>query len=118
MKFLGSVVSSEGIEPDTDKLSAVSEWPVPQTLTELCAFVASASYYRRHVKGFAGIVRPLHALTRKNQPFVWTEKQQQAFEKLKHRLCLYPILATPLSDGEFVVYTDASNVTLGAVLQQ
>ena len=67
VKFLGSVVSSEGIEPDPDKLSAVSEWPVPQTLTELRAFVALASYYRRHVKGFAGIARPLHDLTKKNQ---------------------------------------------------
>ena len=65
-------------------------------MTELRAFVALASYYRRHVEGFAGIARPLHDLTRKNQPFVWTEIQQKAFEELKRRLCSYPVLATPL----------------------
>ena len=118
MKFLGSLVSSSGIEPDPEKLSAIAEWPIPKTLTELRAFVALASYYRRHVEGFAGIARPLHDLTRKNQPFVWTEVQQKAFEELKRRLCSYPILATPLPEGEYVVDTDALNVALGAVLQQ
>ena len=118
VKFLGSLVSRSGFEPDPEKLSAVAEWPVPKTLTELRAFVALASYYGRHVEGFAGIARPLHDLTRKNQPFVWTETQQKAFEELKRRLCLYPVLATPLPEGEYVVDTDALNVALGAVLQQ
>ena len=57
VKFLGSLVSSSGIEPDPEKLSAVAEWSIPKTLTELRAFVALASYYQRHVEGFAGIAR-------------------------------------------------------------
>ena len=118
VKFLGNLVSSSGIEPDPEKLSAVAEWPIPKTLTELRAFVALASYYRRHVEGFAGIARPLHDLTPENQPFIWTEIQQKAFEELKRRLCSYPVLATPIPEGEYVVDTDASNVALGAVLQQ
>jgi len=55
VKFLGSIVSSEGIEPDPEKVQAVAEWPTPQTLTEVRAFVALASYYRRHIQSFAEI---------------------------------------------------------------
>ena len=118
VKFLGSLVSGSGIEPDPEKLSAFAEFPIPKTLTEHQAFVALASYYRRHVEGYAGIARPLQDLTRENQPFVWTEIQQKAFEELKRRLCSYPVLATPLPEGEYVVDTNASNVAQGAVLRQ
>ena len=55
VKFLGSVVSAKGIEPDPDKLSAISDWPVPTNLTEVRAFVGLASYYRRHVEGFSDL---------------------------------------------------------------
>ena len=118
VKFLGSIVSSAGIEPDPDKVRAVSEWPVPKTLSELRAFVALASYYRRHVKGFAEIARPLHDLTKKGQPFVRSRERQSAFKRLKAGLVSYPILATPIQDGTYVVGTDASDKALGAVLQQ
>ena len=65
VKFLGSVVSADGIEPDPDKLKAISDWPVPENLTELRAFVGLASYYRRHVEGFSDIAKPLSELTKK-----------------------------------------------------
>ena len=70
VKFLESVVSARGIEPDPYKLSAISEWPVPVNLTEVRTFVGMASYYRRHVEGFSDIAKPLSELTKKNQPFV------------------------------------------------
>ena len=57
VKFLGSIVSANGIEPDPDKLTTISEWPVPKNLTELRAFVGLASYYRRHVKGFSHLAK-------------------------------------------------------------
>ena len=87
-------------------------------LTELRAFTALVSYYRRHIENFAKIARPLHDLTRKNQPFIWTESQQAAFEELKKRLINYPILASPYGDGGYVVDIDASDFAIGAVLQQ
>ena len=96
VKFLGSVVSAEGIEPDPDKLIAVADWPVPENLTELRAFVGLASYYRRHVKGFSTIAKPLSELTRKDRLFVWGPEQQAAFETLKYRLLHYPVLAPQL----------------------
>ena len=86
VKFLRSVVSADGIEPDPDKIKAIVEWPVPENLTELRAFVGLASYYRRHVEGFSDIAKPLSELTKKNQPFIWGSEQQTAFELLKYRL--------------------------------
>ena len=90
VKFLGSVVSEKGIEPDPEKLEVISDWPVPSNLTELRAFVGLASYYRRHVEGFSDIAKPLSELTKKNRPFVWGPEQQTAFETLKDRLIKYP----------------------------
>ena len=118
VKFLGSVVSAKGIEPDPDKLTAISEWLVPANLTELRAFVGLASYYRRHVEGFSDIAKPLSELTKKNQPFIWGPEQQTAFETLKDRLIKYPVLAPPLPEGKYIIDTDASDFAMGAVLQQ
>ena len=113
-----SVVSSKGIEPDPDKVKSVAEWPIPQTLTELRAFVALASYYRRHIKNFAEIAKPLHNLTKKNQPFKWGIEQNEAFETLKDKLIHYPILSTPQPVGKFVLDSNGSDYALGAVLSQ
>ena len=118
VKFLGSVVSERGIEPDPDKLTAISEWPVPKNLTEVRAFVGLASYYRRHVEGFSDIAKPLSKLTKKNQPFLWGTEQQSAFDKLKYCLTHYPVLAPPLPEGKYIIDTDASDFAMGAVLQQ
>ena len=118
MKFLGSLVSERGIEPDPDKLTAISEWPEPKNLTEVRVFVGLASYYRRHVKGFSDIAKPLSELTKKNQPFQWGPEQQSAFDKLKYCLTHYPVLAPPLQEGKYIIDTDASDFAMGAVLQQ
>ena len=118
VKFLGSVVSESGVEPDPDKVKAVQEWPRPRTLKEVRSYVALASYYRRHILNFAEIARPLHDLTKKNQPFVWGHPQQEAFEELKKRLTSAPVLSLPLPEGEYILDTDASDHALGAVLQQ
>jgi hypothetical protein len=118
VKFLGSVVTAEGIEPDPDKIKAVVEWPVPANLTELRAFTGLAGYYRRFIAGFSHVAKPLSDLTSKDAPFIWTSAQQTAFETLKKRLVEYPILAPPTEDGQFIVDTDASNYAMGAVLQQ
>ena len=118
VKFLRSVVSAQGIEPDPDKLTAISDWPVPENLTEVRAFVGLASCYRRHVEGFSDIAKPLSELTKKNQPFVWGPDQQRAFELLKDRLTHSPVLAPPLPEGRYIIDTDASDFAMGAVLQQ
>jgi len=83
VKFLGSIISGEGIEPDPEKVQAVADWPRPQNLTEVRAFVALASYYRRHIRSFAETARLLHELTKKDVRFYWGTRQKQAFVQLK-----------------------------------
>ena len=99
-------------------MAAVKEWPVPRKLAETRAFVALASYYRRHISHFADIARPLHELTRKDQPFHWGKRQKESFEELKSCLTSAPIIAASLPEGQYILDTDASDQALGAVLQQ
>jgi len=118
VKFLGSIVSGEGIEPDPEKVQAVAQWPTPRTVTEVRAFVALASYYRRHIQSFAEMARPLHELTKKNVHFFWGAAQERAFERLKRALTSAPVLSMPLDEGQYVLDTDASDNSMGCVLQQ
>jgi len=111
-------VSGEGIEPDPEKVQAVAQWPTPQNVTEVRAFLALASYYRRHIKSFAEIARPLHELTKKDVRFYWGSPQEKAFNKLKEALTSAPVLAMPLDEGQYVLDTDASDFSMGCVLQQ
>ena len=82
------------------------------------SFLGLAGYYRRYVKGFAAIAAPLHALTRKDALFHWSEDCQTAFDQLKARLTTSPITAFPDFSQEFRLYTDASTAGLGAILAQ
>jgi len=118
IKFLGHMVSVDGIDPLPDKLEAIRDWPVPHCLRDVRAFFGLASYYRRFVKGFATIAERLTRLTRKMARFEWTEEAQQAFEALKKALVEATSLAFPLTQEPCILDTDASDVALGAVLSQ
>lgn len=118
VKYLGHIISSRGVEADPAKVEAVRQWPVPKNQTEVKSFVGLASYYRRFVKGFAEIARPLHQLTEKGRRFKWTEDCQAAFEQLKLSLMSAPILAYPDPHKTFILDTDASDAGIGAVLSQ
>ena len=117
-KFLGNIVSAEGVKPDPEKVEAVRDWPVPRNLTEARGFVALAAYYRRHIANFAQLARPLYDLTKKNQRFIWGEAQQRSFMTLKEKLTTAPVLSSPIDNGEYVLDTDCSDLSAGAVLQQ
>ena len=118
VKYLGHIISREGIRADPAKVESVRGWPTPTTQTEVRQFLGLASYYRRFVKGFADIARPLHQLTEKGKHFRWGEDCQQAFLELKHRLTTAPVLAYPDPAKPFILDTDASDVGVGAVLSQ
>lgn len=116
--FLGHVVSGAGIATDPEKIKAVAEWPTPTSVKEVRSFLGLAGYYKRFVKGFANIAAPLHSLTKKDQPFMWTDKTHAAFEALRFALMSPPILAMPNDVDAFILDTDASDQTIVAVLSQ
>ncbi|KAK3100422.1 hypothetical protein FSP39_019732 [Pinctada imbricata] len=118
VKFLGHIVSEEGIQTDPDKISAVKNWTQPKTPKQMKSFLGLASYYRRFVKNFAEIARPLHRLCEKSTKFVWTPECEESFCRLKEALTTSPVLAYPKPGLQFVLDTDASNYALGAVLSQ
>ena len=122
-KYLGHIVTPEGILCDPDKIESVKQWPAPQTVTEVRQFIGFSSYYRKFIPNFSEIAYPLTELTKtinkpKFQKFKWTEDCEAAFSKLKELLISSPILAYPTAEDEFVLDTDASNYAIGAVLSQ
>ena len=116
--FLGHVVSSSGVATDPEKIGAVREWQTPDTLSNLRSFLGLCSYYRRFIKGFSTLAKPLTKLTEKGKEFVWGEDQAAAWGELKRRLVSAPILAYPDPKKTFILDTDASGVGIGAVLSQ
>ena len=116
--FLGFVVSSKGISPDSSKIEVVKSFPVPKSVKEARSFLGLCNYHRRFVEGFSKIASPLNRLTRKDVVFAWTPECQSAFQTLKNRLCSPPILAYPDFNLPFHLFTDASHSALGYILGQ
>ncbi|XP_027941058.1 uncharacterized protein LOC114194848 [Vigna unguiculata] len=108
VQFLGHVISSHGIVVDPSKIDTVMKWERPRTVTEVRSFLGLVGYYRRFVEGLSKMVSPLTQLTRKDQPFSWTEKCEECFEEMKKRLTTTSILAIPNTSKKFEVYCDAS----------
>lgn len=133
LRYLGHLISKEGMLPDQDKISAVSEWKTPTTDTEIRQFLGLAGYYRRFVKDFAKIAVPLHNLIKgpgkakykkrksKNNPLgiaAWDKECENAFQLLKERLTTAPVLGHPDFTKPYILEIDASMRGLGAVLSQ
>ena len=116
--YLGHVVSAEGVHTDPKKIEAVKEWPPPTTVTQVRSFVGLASYYRRFIKDFSRIARPLFRLMEKGVKFDWTAASSEAFHILKEHLITAPVLAYPQVEGQYILDTDASGFALGVVLSQ
>jgi hypothetical protein len=116
--YLGHVINREGICVDPSKVSTVVGWERPTTVKEVRSFLGMAGYYRRFVKDFSIIAKPMTMLTHKGVKFQWTEECDRSFCLLKDRLVSAPILALPEFGERFTVYSDASRVGLGCVLMQ
>ncbi|GBG93161.1 hypothetical protein CBR_g59764 [Chara braunii] len=100
------------------KVAAVKEAPVPTSLTQVRAFLGLVSYYRRFIKGFAAIARPLPNLLWKDQPLSWDAECLQAFATLKDALATTPILIRPDPSKQFILITDWQPEAISAILAQ
>jgi len=117
IKYLGHIISSDGLKTDPSKISAVKNWPVPKTKDELHSFLGLCGYYRSFIKNFSFTVEPLQKLM-VTKTFNWSKDEDTAFNILKTKLCTSPILALPIKTGKFILDTDASHGCIGAVLSQ
>ena len=95
IQYLAHIVSGEGIKPVPEKLSAIQQMPRPYTPKEVKQFLGLVGYYRRFIPRYADIVRPLHALTRKDTSFEWSDICQRSFDLLKAMVSEEPILVYP-----------------------
>ena len=93
--FLGFIVSSTGVHVDESKINAIKTWPQPTNLQQVRSFLGLAGFYRRFVKDFSTIASPLHALSKKNAPFVWEHLKMSLSMSLRICLLMLPCLHYP-----------------------
>ncbi|KAJ9525446.1 hypothetical protein QJQ45_003152 [Haematococcus lacustris] len=122
LKFLGHIISAQGISVDPCKVTAISEWPVPTSLKTLQSFLGAANYVRKFVHNFSTIAAPLTNLTGpKKESFpwkAWPQAELDAFNALKQAISNVPLLKLPDHSKPFQVHCDASLEGIGAVLMQ
>ena len=118
VEYLGFEVSPRGVQASPGKVRAIIDWPRPKGVHDVRSFLGLASYYRRFVRGFSELARPLTALTRAGVEWEWSTPQHQAFNRLKLALTTAPVLKLPDFERQFVVTTDASDAAVGAILEQ
>lgn len=115
MEYLGHIISAKGVSADPNKIACMINWPEPKTVKALRGFFTG--YYRRFIRNYGEITRPLTKLLQKDQ-FHWDSEASTAFHKLKLTMSSTPVLALPDFSQPFIIRTDASSKGIGAVLMQ
>lgn len=114
---MGHIISSEGLRVDPDKISVITTWPTPTTLTQLRTFLGLTGFYRRFVRNYAALATPLTNLLRK-EAFQWSPEADAGFSHLKVVMTSTLVLITPDFNQPFQIECDASGFGLGAVLME
>lgn len=118
IEYLGLIIKQGEVSMDPVKVKAVTDWPTPRNLRELRGFLGFANFYRRFIKDFAKLARPLNNLTKKDTPWTWNGSQRQAFQALKDTFSRKPILAVWEPGRPTRLEVDASGYATGGVLLQ
>ena len=117
-KYLGLIISTEGIKIDPSKVDAIKSWDTPTCVREVRSFIGFYNFYRWFIRDFSKVAGPLNTLTKKEVKFTWTEECKLAFEELKKRVCEAPILIYFDFSKECHVETDSSDYVSAGVLSQ
>ena len=117
-EFLGFIVNGKGIHVSNETTKSVREWAVPKNLRGVRGFIGFANFYRRFIKNFSAIARPLTDLTKKDRSWRWGPEEQNAFDKLIQAFTTPPILKHFDPTKEIIIETDASNFAIGCILSQ
>jgi hypothetical protein len=115
---LGHIVSNRGIEVDKAKIEVIENLQPPKTIREIRSFLGHAGFYRRFIKDFSKITKPLTRLLMKDTEFIFDDKCMEAFQLLKQALISAPIMQPPDWSEPFEIMCDASDYAVGAVLGQ
>jgi hypothetical protein len=118
INYLGHTISAAGVSTDSSKVQDVKDWPTPANIKELRGFLVLSGYYRKFVRNYGLLSKPLSNMLRKGVPFCWAPEAESAFQSLKEALITAPVLALPDFSRQFIVETDASDLGVGAVLIQ
>jgi len=117
-RYLRFIISTKGIEVDLEKVKVIQDWTPPGTVKGVQSFLGFCNFYRRFIRDYGAVARPLTRLTRLNTPFVFDQNCQDAFEELKWRLINSPILRHYDPNLESRIETDASDGVVAGVLSQ
>jgi hypothetical protein len=118
VEYLGHIIYPGGLGVVASKVEVVTSIPRPRDVSRLRAFLGLCNYYRKFVKTFSAIAKPLTNLTRSDQPWICVDEQEAAFSQLKDCLALAPILRRPIARRAYQLHTDWSTLGIGAVLTQ
>ena len=117
-KLLGHIVSERGIEVDPKKIQAILYMPALRTEREIMGFLGRLQYISHFIARLTDICEPIFLLLRKNQPTVWNDDYQHAFEKIKECLLSPPVLVPPILGRPLLLYLSVSDMALGCMLAQ
>jgi hypothetical protein len=118
IEYLGLIITEGQIKMDPAKVKGITDWPTPRTVKQVQAFLGFCNFYRRFIKNFSDVARPLFDLTKKGVAFLWTQSQTTSFQTLIQAFVTAPVLALPDHDKPFRLITDASDFATGAILEQ
>jgi hypothetical protein len=113
-----NTISQAGVSVDPEKVQEVMDWKPPTTVRQIQSFLGLAGYYRRFIRDFSRIAKPMTELLKKGLKYEWSQKCEEAFYTLRQHLTTAPVLAQPNNTKSFEVYCDASGTGLGCVLMQ
>src|SRR5258705_3204171 len=106
--YLGLKIAFDKIAMDAVKVQGVADWPTPENTTDVRSFLGFTNFYRRFIRNFSDIAKPMNMLLQKDVKWTWGDEQVDSFERLKRMICVAPILVLPNPDRPYLVVADSS----------